>query len=196
MGSLRPNRKWQELMTQTANTSGYNGTAKFLHWLIVVLLIAQFIFAWTMPHIGRDTPISTLIGLHFTFGVIILAVVIVRLAWRLIQGAPPPEAGIPAWQETLSSIVHWLLYALLFVIPILGWINADWRGMPVALFGQLEMPQLIAKRAAGWQWTGDVHGLLSNYVLLAVVGLHVLAALYHHYVLGDGVLKRMLPGNR
>jgi cytochrome b561 len=58
----------------------------------------------------------------------------------------------------------------------------------------LELPQPVAKRAAGWQWTGDLHGLLSNYVMPALVGLHVVAALYHHYVRGDGVLKRMLPG--
>jgi cytochrome b561 len=181
-------------MTQTNPISGYSGTAKTLHWLVVALLIAQFAFAWTMPHIGRDTPVSTLIDLHFTFGVIILPVVLVRLVWRLVQGAPQPEVGVPAWQETLSSIVHWLLYVLLLVIPILGWINADWRGMPVALFGQFEMPKLIATRAAGWGWTGDLHGLLANYLLLALVALHVVAALYHHYVRHDGVLKRMLPG--
>ena len=179
-------------MAESDKIAGYSGTAKFLHWLIVALLIAQFIFAWTMPHIGRDTPVTTLISLHFTFGMIILAVAVVRLAWRLINGAPPQEAGVPAWQTGLSHLVHWLLYVLLFVVPILGWINASWRGMPVVMFG-LELPQLVAKRAAGWQFTGDLHGLLSNYVMLALVGLHVVAALYHHYIRHDGVLKRMLP---
>ncbi|MEI8278081.1 MAG: cytochrome b/b6 domain-containing protein, partial [Hyphomicrobiales bacterium] len=87
---------------------------------------------------------------------------------------------------------HYLLYALLFAIPVLGWINASWRGMPIVMFG-LELPQLVATRAPGWGWTGDVHGLMSNYLMLALVGLHVVAALYHHYVLHDGVLKRMLP---
>ena len=173
-------------------SSGYTGTAKALHWLIVLLLIAQFIFAWTMPHIGRNTPVTTLISLHFTFGIIILAVAIVRLAWRLTHREPPPEDGLPPWQNLSAHIVHWLLYALLFVIPILGWINASWRGMPIVMFG-LELPQLITTRAAGWGWTGDVHGLMSNYLMLALVGLHVVAALYHHYVLHDGVLKRMLP---
>jgi cytochrome b561 len=64
----------------------YTGTAKILHWLIVALLIAQFIFAWTMPEIRRDTPVTTLISLHFTVGILILAVAIVRLAWRLTHG--------------------------------------------------------------------------------------------------------------
>jgi cytochrome b561 len=173
-------------------SSGYTGTAKALHWLIVLLLIAQFIFAWTMPHIGRNTPVTTLISLHFTFGIIILAVAIVRLAWRLTHREPPPEDGLPPWQNLTAHIVHYLLYALLFAIPVLGWINASWRGMPIVMFG-LELPQLVATRAPGWGWTGDVHGLMSNYLMLALVGLHVVAALYHHFVRHDGVLKRMLP---
>jgi len=173
--------------------AGYTGTAKTLHWLVVVLLIAQFIVAWTMPHIGRNTPVTTLIGLHFTIGIVILCVAVIRLLFRLVSGTPAPEAGIPGWQETSSQAVHWALYALLLIVPLLGWINGDWRGMPVALFGQ-ELPHLIAARAAGWQWTGDVHGLLANYAMLGLVGLHVAAALYHHVVMRDGVLKRMMPG--
>jgi cytochrome b561 len=177
-------------MTSTA--PGYTGTAKTLHWLIVLLLIAQFTFAWTMPHIGRDTPVTTLISLHFTFGVVILSVAIVRLVWRATHGEPAPEPGLPRWQSLSGEIVHWLLYALLFVIPLLGWMDASRRGMPVVMFG-LELPKLLETRAPGWGWTGDVHGLLANYLMLALVGLHVAAALYHHFVMRDGVLKRMLP---
>jgi cytochrome b561 len=81
-----------------ASNAGYTTTAKSLHWLIVALLIAQFTVAWTMPHIGRDTPVTTLISLHFTFGIVILAVAIVRLAWRATHGEPEPEAGVPPWQ--------------------------------------------------------------------------------------------------
>jgi hypothetical protein len=70
--------------------AGYASTAKGLHWLIVALLIAQFTFAWTMPHIGRNTPVTTLISLHFTFGIVILAVAMVRLLWRLGHNEPEP----------------------------------------------------------------------------------------------------------
>jgi len=174
-------------------TAGYTGTAKVLHWLIVALLIAQFTFAWTMPHIGRNTPITTLISLHFTFGVIILAVAIVRLLWRLGHREPDPEAEIPPWQLTTARIVHWSLYSLLVVVPLLGWINASWRNMSVVMFG-LELPKLIPSRAPGWQWTGDVHGVLANYAMLILVGLHVLAGLYHYFIRRDRVLQRMLPG--
>ena len=100
---------------------------------------------------------------------------------------------MPPWQLHTARIVHWLLYALLLVVPVLGWINASWRGFPVIMFG-LEFPRLIGTRAAGWAWTGDVHGLLANYAMLALVGLHVAAGLYHYFVRRDRVLQRMLPG--
>ena len=80
-------------MTNTQAAAGYTGTAKLLHWLILALLIAQFLFAWTMPHMRRDTPVTTLISLHFTFGMFVLAIAVVRLGWRVTQGEPAPEDG-------------------------------------------------------------------------------------------------------
>jgi cytochrome b561 len=175
-----------------AKAGSYTSTAKILHWLIVVLLIVQFIVAWTMPHIGRNTPVTTLISLHFTFGIVVLAVAIMRLGWRATHAEPAPLDGIPPWQVLSARILHWLLYILLVVVPILGWINASWRDMPVVMFG-IELPKLVGTRAPGWRWTGDVHAFLSNYLILTLVGLHVLAGLYHYFIRGDGVLQRMLP---
>jgi cytochrome b561 len=180
-------------MALTENGAGYTGTAKSLHWLIVALLICQFIFAWTMPHIRGTPPVTTLVSLHFTFGIFILAVAVVRLVWRFRHGEPTPHDGLPPWQVASARIIHWLLYLLLFVVPILGWINASWRGMPIVMFG-LEVPRLIAMHAPGWGWTGDVHTLLAEYGMLTLIGLHVAAALYHQFIRNDGVLNRMLPG--
>jgi cytochrome b561 len=171
----------------------YTGTAKTLHWLIVALLISQFAVAWIMPGIGRNTVPETLINLHFSIGVLIIAVAVVRLAWRVTHGELAPLDGIPPWQIASAHIVHWLLYVLLFVIPVLGWINAAYRGLPVIMFG-LELPKLVATRVAEWRWTGNIHVLLANYVMLAVVGLHVAAALYHWLVRRDGVMQQMWPG--
>ena len=126
----------------------YNATAKWLHWLIVALLVAQFIVAWTMPQMRRDTQPDTLINLHFSIGMVILLVAIVRLAWRLIYGEPERTANLPAWQVRTAHVVHWSLYALLLVVPLLGWINASWRGFSVNIFG-LEFPKLIETHAAG-----------------------------------------------
>ena len=86
-----------------------------------------------------------------------------------------------------------MLYILLVVAPILGWINASWRGIPIVMFG-LELPKLIGTRAPGWGWTGDVHALLSNYQMPTLVGLHVLAGLYHYFIRRDRLLQRILPG--
>jgi cytochrome b561 len=180
-------------MAKLDESAGYSGLAKILHWTIVVLLIAQFTIAWTMPHIGRNTQPGTLINLHFSFGVLLLTLAIVRLGWRLIQGEPEPAAGLALWELLASRSVYWLFYLLLFVVPILGWISASWRGFPLIMFG-LELPKLIATRAPGWGWTGDVHGLLSNYLMLTLVGLHVAAALYHWLVRRDRVMQRMWPG--
>jgi cytochrome b561 len=174
-------------------TTGYTGTAKALHWTIVALLIVQFIAAWTMPDIKRHTKPDTLINLHISVGVLILFVAVLRLTWRAGHPEPPPEDGLPPWQVQSARAVHWLLYALLFVLPVLGWLNASWRGFPVIMFG-LELPKLLATRAPGGGWTGDVHALLATYGLLTLVGLHVAAALYHYFIRRDGVLQRMLPG--
>ena len=181
-------------MTSSTAKGAYNGTARSLHWLILALLIAQYIFAWTMPHIGRTVPVSTLIDLHVWFGVAILFVAVIRLLWRVTHREPEPEDGLPPWQMASAHVVHWLLYVLLFVVPILGWINASWRGMTVSFFGLFDLPKLLATRATGWGFTGDLHGLLANYVMLALVGIHVAAALYHHFIRRDRVLQRMLPG--
>ena len=171
----------------------YDRVAKSLHWLIVALLIAQYIFAWTMPHIGRTVPKSILIDCHLWFGVAILLVAVVRLIWRIMHGEPVPEDGLPPWQVASARIMHWLLYVLLFVVPILGWINASWRNMPVTVFNLIELPKLIGTRAPGWSWTGDTHVLIAEYGLLVLAGLHIAAALYHYFVRRDGVLQRMLP---
>jgi cytochrome b561 len=172
---------------------GYTGLAKFLHWAILALLIVQFIVAWAMPHIGRNTKPDTLINLHLSFGVLILAVALVRLGWRMMHVEPPPADGLPPWQVQSARVMHWLLYVLLFVVPVLGWVNASWRGFPVSPFGLFELPKLLATRAPGFGWTGDVHNALANYAMLALVGLHAGAALYHYFVRRDGVLQRMLP---
>ena len=182
------------MVTGESNAT-YGGMAKALHWMIVALLIVQFIVAWTMPEIRRDTKPETLINLHFSVGVLVLAVAIVRLAWRATHGEPAPLDGVPPWQLLSARTVHWLLYALLFVLPVLGWINASYRGFPVVMFG-LELPKPVATRAPAWRWTGDVHALLANYALLALVGLHVAAGLYHYFIRRDRVLQRMLPGRR
>jgi cytochrome b561 len=173
--------------------NSYTSTAKFLHWLVVALLIVQFSLAWTMP-MGLNAKVGTLIGLHFSFGVLIFIVAIVRLYWRLTHGEPEPLDGLPPWQVQSARLVHSLLYLMIIALPIFGWLNASWRGMPVWFFGLFEVPALISEHAAGWRWTGSVHVFGAEYALLGLVFLHVAAGLYHYFIRRDGVLQRMLPG--
>ncbi|MBN8713518.1 MAG: cytochrome b [Xanthomonadales bacterium] len=172
----------------------YTRTAIVLHWLIFLLLIVQFIVGWSMPHIGRNTPVTTLISVHFSLGVLILALIVVRLAWRLTHAAPPQDASVPRWQANLAQVVQWLLYLLLLVVPLLGWLNASYRGMPITFFEMFPVPPLLATHAAGWSWTGDIHIAVAEYGILVLAGLHIAAALYHHFIRHDRVLQRMLPG--
>jgi cytochrome b561 len=178
---------------ETLPATGYTSVAKLLHWGMAALLVTQFTIAWTMPHIGRNTVPGTLINLHFSLGVLLLVVAAARLGWRWTHPEPAPLDGVPPWQVQSARVVHVLLYVLLFVLPILGWMNASWRGFDVSFFGLLVMPKLMAARAAGFGWTGDIHSFLSNWALTGLVGLHVLAALYHALVRKDRVLWRMLP---
>ncbi len=172
---------------------GYSPIAKLLHWLVVAILAVQYLVAWTMPHIGRNTVPETFINLHFSLGMLILLTLAIRLGWRWTHPEPTAIDGLPPWQVLSARAVHYLLYALLVIVPILGWVNASFRGFDVSLFGLVTFPKLIPAQSPGWAWTGDVHGLLSNWVLLPVAGLHIAAAMHHEFIRRDGVLRRMLP---
>ena len=175
------------------DSSGYGVLAKTFHWLILLLLVAQFAIGWSMPHIGPRTVPEALINLHFSLGALILIVVVLRLLWRLTHPVPLLVDDGRIWQQRLAQATHGILYALLLITPVLGWMSASGRGYTVSLFGLFAMPSLLP---AKHPWTGplgDIHNLLSNYVLLGFVGLHVLGALYHHFMLRDRTLMRMLP---
>lgn len=177
----------------------YTRVAQALHWVIVLLLVIQFTLAWTMPDVHRGTKPEGLISLHLSFGLTILLLMAVRLVWRITHKAPPPPTGLPVWQLVSSRVVHSALYLLLIVVPVLGWINASYRGWRIVLFAVLSVPSLVASRVSErptsliGPWTGDVHVWLS-YGLIGVASVHILGALYHRFILRDRLLARMIPG--
>ncbi|MBV8651020.1 MAG: cytochrome b [Alphaproteobacteria bacterium] len=175
-----------------ADAPAYGPVAKLLHWLVVMLLVAQFIIAWTMPPIHRGTTPETLISLHLSLGVVILLVIAVRIVWRLTHPAPAEPGDMPVWQRLVARATHGLLYAILVALPLLGWANASARGWKVTLFDILPLPPLVPTGSAVGHAMGDIHGTLAT-ILLIVAGLHVAAALFHAVLRGDGVLQRMLP---
>ncbi len=175
-----------------ARTPGYGAVAKALHWTIVLLIVIQFTLGLLMPHVGRGVQPVGLIGLHVSFGALTLAVALVRLAWRLAHPVPLETDNVPAWQVRVAAVTHMLLYALLVAVPVLGWINGATRGWTPMLFGVIPLPQIVATQSPFGRAVGEYHNL-SAWVLLGVVGLHLLATLYHQLVLRDRVLQRMLP---
>ena len=177
-----------------SETQEYGGTAKALHWLVFALLAAQYAIGWLMPHIGRDTPNAGWVAWHLGVGATILFIVVARFAWRQIYPVGMP-ATLQAWERQVAHATHLALYGLLVVILVLGWAGASFRGYEVTLFGAVPLPALAAKGTPWAHTAGDIHITLV-YVLLGLIALHVLGALYHHFIKHDGVLQRMLPGKR
>lgn len=180
-------------MATAANPQPYTAFAKLLHWLIALLVAAQFVVAWFMPHIGRNARAEGLVRLHFTLGVLILLVMIVRWIHRLRFPVPLEMPDAPTWERWAAHWMHIAIYAILLVSPWLGWASASAHNLPVRLFA-IPLPALAPPKA-GWALeAGDIH-TWSMWVLLALVALHALAALYHYFVRRDGVLQRMLPAS-
>lgn len=171
----------------------YTKTAIALHWLIALLIIAAFALGVTMVDIPGLTPTKLkYFSWHKWLGVTVLALVSVRLLWRLTHAAPALPAGMPAWQVKVSDLMHGALYLLMFAVPVSGYFYSLAAGVPVTYLGVLPLPVLIEPNPELKVLLKAVHYWL-NMTLLASVGLHVAAALKHQFIDRDGVLKRMLP---
>ncbi len=178
-------------MNQAEPDAAYSQVAKIFHWLVVALLVVQFTIAWTMPDVGRGTRPVGLVGWHLTVGTTILAVVALRFVWRLTHPAPSPPSDLPTALALVSRATHYGLYALLFVLPLIGWANASARDWPVKLFGFIPLPHLVQAGSPLGRQMGDIHATTAL-VLLGLIALHVTGALYHGFYLRDRTLQRML----
>ncbi|MES2360800.1 MAG: cytochrome b [Pseudomonadota bacterium] len=164
-----------------------------LHWFMLLLLVAVYAtmeFSSSFPR-GSDTR-AELRTWHYMLGLSVFILAWVRLAVNLGSPTPPIEPAPPAWQEGLGKLVKIAFYVLMIGLPVAGWLTLSAKGQPIPFFG-LHLPALMAenKNAAGW--IKDVHetAATAGYFLL---GLHAAAALFHHYVVRDNTLRRMLPG--
>jgi cytochrome b561 len=172
-------------------TARYTRTAIAFHWIIAILIVASFALGLYMVELKLSPIKLKLYSYHKWLGVTIWLLVVLRLAWRATH-RPPPLPAMPAWQRHAATVVHWLLYMLLLVIPISGWLFSSASGFPVVYFELLRLPDLVAKDKALAAVLQEVHETL-NYILLTVVIVHVVAAVKHHLVDRDPVLHRMLP---
>jgi cytochrome b561 len=178
-------------------TPVYSPTARLLHWLTVAVVAVMIPVGLTMVYRGKalnlwDGTTNALYSGHKLAGLVLLAIVLVRLASRLVRGAPPDEPSLEPWQRTASHAVHWLLYLLLIVMPVLGWIGVS-MFPALDVFGLFKLPALTVPNSEGAKLVLTLHRLCA-FALLGLIGLHIAAALFHHFVRKDGVLARMLPG--
>ena len=172
----------------------YGFTAIWLHWVMALLLIALFIIGNTMDDFPAPIKFQ-LINLHKSFGIIALGLVFIRLVWRLFNPVPAPPASSTALEVVFAKVVSTLLYVLMFLIPLSGWLMSSAKGYSVRLFNQISLPDLIGESEKMAERFESMHELLAHILLILVV-IHVLAALKHHFILKDGTLRRMLPRGR
>lgn len=176
-------------------TSHYTSTAKALHWLIALLIIAMLILGFYLQDLPFSPRKLQLMSWHKWAGVSIFFLVVFRLAWRLFNPPPALPEQMSPWQQRAAHLGHWGLYALMLAIPLSGWLMSSAKGVPTVWFGIWRLPDLLARDAALGQALATTHWAL-NLALVAMLIGHVGAAVKHHLVDQDDVLIRMLPGTR
>lgn len=173
----------------------YGGGARFFHWLTVVLLAVIVPIGLIMGDLPRGRLQDTLFVTHELLGLTILTLTVLRFLWRLTHRPPPPSADLSPLEVRASGGVHVLLYLLLLVMPITGYLFVGFSGIELSYFGLLHVPSAVAKDKP----TGDlflaIHASL-QWAIYALAALHVGAALHHHLMRRNDVLARMISALR
>lgn len=175
----------------------YSPTARSLHWIVLAMLLVQIPIGFYMAYRGNvlniwDATTNALYSSHKLLGMVLLLVVVVRLGYRLVHGAPDHEPTLEPWQRLASGVNHLGIYVLLLLVPLLGWVGVSLYPA-LDVFGLFKLPGIVAAD----QKMSEVVFLYHAYAawaLIAFAGMHVAAALYHHFIRGDNVLARMIPG--
>jgi cytochrome b561 len=169
----------------------YGPTAKVLHWSIVLLLVVQYLIGWFMPDISRDMPPGVAMTWHISIGTTILAIMAFRFAWRLMYPVAP-ESSLPAYQRLTALAVHRLLYILVLLTTLSGWLFASARGWRINWLYLVRLPMLTSENRELLKAIDGWHQIF-EWTLLILIGVHVLAAFVHLFYYRDGVIRRMLP---
>ncbi len=168
----------------------YTIIQKVLHWLIALAVIGALAAGSLLDFLDNGAFKNQLYALHKATGMLILGLMILRIAARIVFGAPALPIGTPSWQRAAAGVSHFLLYALILAMPIVGWAATSAFPAPIPFFGLFDVPALIgADRDLSKQlfWVHDIMGK----VILALIAIHIAAALQHGFSRKDGVLRRM-----
>lgn len=170
----------------------YTPTAKVLHWLIALAIFGLLALGFVMTGMPLSPEKLQLYSWHKWAGVSVFVLTWVRLAWRITHPAPPYPESMSAIATVMAHAGHSLLYVLMIVVPLTGWLMSSAKGIQTVWFGVLPIPDLIGKDKALADAFGTAH-LVLNWTLLVLVAGHALAALKHHFMDGDDILSRMSP---
>ena len=178
------------------SAQAYGAVAIALHWAVALLVLGAWLLGQFGDELPRGNPRETGLLVHISFGLAIVAFMAARLYWRFSDSPPAPEKSpLGTWGEWAGKAVHYLIYALLIAVPIAGVLAQFARGHGLPVFGLFEIASPWVEDRNFARNVTEVHEVLSN-ILIALVGLHAIAALVHHYIFRDRTLVRMLPGRR
>lgn len=170
----------------------YTATAKAIHWFMAVLIFGLLGLGFYMEGLPLSPTKLQLYSWHKWAGVTVFALVVIRLAWRITHRPPALPAHMSVLERTAAHGGHYLLYVLMFAIPLSGWLMSSAKGIQTVWFGVLPLPDLLAKDKALGDLLQTVHMSL-NLLLVAVLLAHIGASFKHHLIDRDDVLTRMLP---
>ncbi|SNR45094.1 cytochrome b [Paracoccus sediminis] len=173
---------------------GYRPPARWLHWIVAAAVLLMIPAGLTMTQEGLSRPVQdTLFLFHKNLGTVLIPVILMRVIYRLTHRPPPLPKTIPAWQRTAAAVSHGLLYALLIVMPLSGFVRVRAGGYPIELLDRLGFGPWIAKSESLADAASALHATAA-FVLIAILAVHVGAALQHALIRRDGVWSRMWPG--
>lgn len=178
--------------TEHETSAQYTGTAKVLHWLMALLIIGLFALGQYMSDLSMSPRKLQLYSWHKWVGVTVFFLLLVRIGWRITHQPPALPEQMSKLQRITSHVGHTALYLLMIGIPISGWLMSSAKGYQTVWFGVLPIPDLLGKDKQLGDALAELHGAL-NSLLMFIVVIHVLAALKHHFIDRDNILRRMLP---
>ena len=171
----------------------YGAVAQTFHWLTAGLIFVMLGLGYYMEDLPDGARKLALYGIHKSIGITIAMLAALRLVWRLLHPPPPLPASMRSWERRAAGVVHALLYLMLFVQPLVGFLQSNAAGVPVVLWGSWLLAPLIGPDEALGETLSGLHAIGGNLLAILVI-VHIAAALRHHFVLKDDVLRRMLPG--
>jgi cytochrome b561 len=176
-------------MATLGSTPVYDAVSRWLHWIIAVLVIGNIIGGLFHDALGKMFPVMPV---HKAVGITVLALTLVRIGWRFAHPLLPLPQEMPGWEKLAARLSHGLFYVLLLAVPLTGWIMVSAGDRPLNWFGLFDIPKFGVTKGDAIVGASRAGHEVLGITFAALALLHIAAALRHHFVLRDGILRRML----